>query len=279
MSDLSSWIGHHSRACETITERQVAQLRTTLTGTLSPEPVPPGLHWCLMPELAGPQDLGRDGHPRKGLYTPDLGLARRMWAGGELAFAGRLRAGDNVTRDSIVADISFKTGSTGQLGFVTLRHLWSVGGQTRITERQDVVYREDPKPGNAPAPVRADDWPDATRWHITPDPVLLFRYSAQTFNGHRIHYDHPYATGVEGYGGLVVHGPLQAVWMLNLATQMLGTLPATFRYRGVSPLICGTAVAIEARQTADGLGLRVRREDDGVVTMQATALGRLGSQA
>ena len=272
MTEYADWIGRQTQRVETITERQVAQFRATLAGTLAPGDVLPGLHWGLMPDLAEPQDLGRDGHPRTGLFLPTLPLQRRMWAGGELAFGPPLQTGDRVIRDSRIADITFKTGSTGRLGFVTLRNHWSVDGQTRITERQDIVYRDDAKPGSATAPVPADDWPGAQVWHILPDPVLLFRYSALTFNGHRIHYDQPYATGVEGYDGLVVHGPLQAIWMLNLATTLFGQLPANFRYRALSPLTCGIPVRIEARPSTEGLLLRVRREDD-VVTMQATALG------
>ncbi len=273
MSDHSDWIGRETSRTETITQRQVDCLRATLAGTLAPGAVPPGLHWCLVPDLADSQDLGRDGHPKRGMFMPDLpGVPRRMWAGGELAFGAPLQPGDTVTRSSTIADISFKTGSTGPLGFVTVRNLYTVAGQTRITERQDIVYREDPKPGQTTtSPARAEDWPEATLWQITPDPVLLHRYSALTFNGHRIHYDLPYATGVEGYAGLVVHGPLQAIWMLNLATSLFGHLPATFRYRGQSPLISGSLVAIEACPSPDGLALRVRGAD-GVVTMKATAV-------
>ena len=272
MSDHSSWIGRETSRTETISQRQVDGLRATLAGTLAPADVPPGLHWCLVPDLADPQDLGRDGHPKRGKFMPDLpGLPRRMWAGGELAFSAPLQTGDIVTRTSKITEITFKTGSTGPLGFVTVQNVYVVAGGARITERQDIVYREDPKPGHAALPAAAEDWSKAERWQITPDPVMLFRYSALTFNGHRIHYDHPYATGVEGYAGLVVHGPLQAIWMLNLATSLLGHLPATFRYRGLSPLISGSPVAIEARSSPDGLALRVRRAD-GVVTMQATAV-------
>lgn len=272
MNDQTDWIGRQYSRSETITERQVEGLRATLAGTCAAVEVPPGLHWCLVPDLAAPPDLGRDGHPKRGMFMPDLaGLPRRMWAGGELSFHGPLRQGETVTRDTTIADITHKTGSTGPLGFVTVRNVYSVGGETRITERQDIVYREDPRPGQpAPTPAPAEDWLDATCWQITPDSVLLFRYSALTFNGHRIHYDYPYATGVEGYAGLVVHGPLQAVWMLNLATQLMGHLPATFRYRGLSPLTAGIPVAIEARPVPEGLALRVRRQD-GVVTMQGTA--------
>lgn len=280
MTNPSDWIGRQDSRTETVTPRQVAHLRAMLAGTLAPVEVPPGLHWCLMPDLAEPQDLGRDGHPKRGLFMPDLpGLPRRMWAGGEVAYVGApLQPGDTVTRDSQVADIRLKTGSTGPLGFVTLHHLYSVAGQPRIQERLDIVYREDPKPGQTTAQPAAEAWPDATRWVVTPDPVLLFRFSALTFNGHRVHYDHPYATGTEGYAGLVVHGPLQAVWMLNLATTLLGGLPAMFRYRGVMPLICGTTAVVEARQDAGGLALRVRTEA-GAVTMQAMAGQATAGQA
>jgi 3-methylfumaryl-CoA hydratase len=194
-----------------------------------------------------------------------------MWAGGELTFHAPFAPGDLVTRETVIEDVAFKEGRSGKLGFVTQRHTYTVSDDMRISERQDIVYREDPKPGEARAPQRAEDWPDATAWQITPDTALLFRFSALTFNGHRIHYDHPYATGVEGYEGLVVHGPMQAVWMMNLATHLMGHLPARFSYRGLSPLICGASVAVEARVSDEGLSLRVRRETDGVATMAATA--------
>ena len=274
-TDCSDWVGRQSSRSEVISDRLLTHFCAVLAGTLGPGEVPPGFHWALVPDVAEPADLGRDGHPRTGLFVPALDvrglpLPRRMWAGGEMAFDGELSPGDIVTRDSTVGDITFKTGASGLLGFVTVNHLWKVGGQTRITERQDLVYREDPKPGATPTPAAAEDWqPDAV-WHITPDPVLLFRYSAITFNGHRIHYDLPYATGVEGYGGLVVHGPLQALWMLNLAAKMVGRLPATFRYRGLSPLICGVPVQVEAQHEGETIALRVRRHD-GTATMQAVA--------
>ena len=274
-TDYSNWVGRQSSRSEVISDRLLTHFRAVMAGRLGPGEVPPGFHWVLVPDVAQPADLGRDGHPRTGLFVPALDvkglpLPRRMWAGGELGFSGTLSPGDTVTRDSTVGDITFKSGASGLLGFVSVSHLWTVGGQTRITERQDLVYREDPKPGATPTPAAAEDWqPDAV-WHITPDPVLLFRYSAITFNGHRIHYDLPYATGVEGYGGLVVHGPLQALWMLNLAAKMVGRLPATFRYRGLSPLICGVPVQVEAQHEGETIALRVRRHD-GVVTMQAVA--------
>jgi len=272
-ADHADWIGRVSSRTETINQRLVDGLSATLTGTLALGAVPPGVHWCLVPDLADMPDLGRDGHPKRGLFMPDLaGLPRRMWAAGTLAFQAPLQVHDKVTRTSTIEDIRFKTGSTGQLGFVTVRNVYTVDGQTRITERQDIVYREDPKPSQLLSETPSEDWPNAKHWPITPDPILLFRYSALTFNAHRIHYDLPYAKGVEGYAGLVVHGPLQAIWMLNLATQLFGHHPAQFDYRGLAPLTAGIPVIVEARHIPEGLALRVRR-NDGVVTMQATAQG------
>jgi 3-methylfumaryl-CoA hydratase len=273
MSDIQDWIGRSSQRTETICDRQLALFRATLAGFLAPGDVPPGFHWTLVPDLAEPDGLGRDGHPRPGIFLPALPLPRRMWAGGQLDFHAPLAPGETVTRNSTITDIKFKSGASGQLGFVTVNHDWSVGDMLRISERQDIVYREDPGPQTARAvPEPAEPWTTIRSLSITPDPVLLFRYSALTFNGHRIHYDQPYATAVEGYDGLVVHGPLQALLMLNLATTILGRSPASFRYRGLSPLIAGQPARIEAREEPDGLALRVRIEN-GAATMSATASG------
>lgn len=265
-----SWIGRKSHREDTITTSLVARFRATFGKWLVDLPVPPGLHWCLANDLAPEHDLGRDGHPKPGIFVPALPLPRRMWAGGQLEFLGPIRAGADVARDSIVRDISSKTGGSGQLGFVTVDHLWSADGVPVIREQQDLVYREDPKPGSVAEPATAEPWTVVESLDFEPDPVLLFRYSAITFNGHRIHYDHPYATGIEGYDGLVVHGPLQAIVMLNLATRIFDRLPMLFRYRGVWPLICGRACLVEARSAETGLDLRVRTLD-GVVTMTGSA--------
>lgn len=268
---FEDWIGRHSQRAEAITPRLLDQFRNTLAGFLGPGEVPPGFHWALVPDLAPPADLGRDGHPKTGIFLPALPLPRRMWAGGELEHLSTFRPDDNVIRDTVIDDIAFKTGSTGQLGFVTVRHDWRAGDRLVLRERQDIVYREDANPDQRPAPPpQAVPWQADRVWTPRPDPVLLFRYSALTFNGHRIHYDEPYARSVEGYAGLVVHGPLQALWMLNLAAEMFGHLPARFRYRGLSPLICGKDLRVEARGEGEGLALRVVTQD-GVATMQATA--------
>ncbi len=271
MGDHDDWIGRSYVRSEQITERLIAQYRATLAGYLAEAEVPVGLHWCLVPDAVPPDQLGRDGHPKTGIFLPALPLPRRMWAGGEVEFHAPFQADDVVSRKTVIEDVRFKQGRSGSLGFVTQLHAYTASGAARLTERQDIVYREDPKPGSASPPPPAEDWPEATAWHVTPDPVLLFRFSALTFNGHRIHYDHPYATGVEGYDGLVVHGPLQAVWMMNLAAQAATRTVRRFSYRGRTPLVCGTPVAIEAREAEGGFDLRVRRQVDGVVTMTARA--------
>lgn len=271
MSDYGDWIGWGYARSEPISERLITQYRATLAGYLANADVPVGLHWCLVPDAVEPDRLGRDCHPKTGIFLPALPLPRRMWAGGELEFHTPFQADDLVTRETVIEDVSFKEGRSGKLGFVTQRHVYKVGGEARITERQDIVYREDPKPGQTRAPERAEDWLGTTAWNITPDPTLLFRFSALTFNGHRIHYDYPYATQVEGYEGLVVHGPMQAVWMMNLAVHAAKRTVRRFAYRGLSPLICGTPVAIEARENGGGIDLRVRRVADGVATMEARA--------
>lgn len=264
------WIGRQSRREERITPRQLEEFRVTFGNLLDERPVPAGFHWCLVPDLAPAGDLGRDGHPRQGIFLPELPLPRRMWAGGEIAFHGEIPAEAHMERQSTVRDVVSKTGSTGPLAFVTIDHEWLVDGIRVITERQDLVYREDPKPGEKARPTKAEHWAVEASVAFRPDPTMLFRYSALTFNGHRIHYDHPYSTDVEGYDGLVVHGPMQAMVMMNLASRLFGRLPSRFRYRGVSPLICGTDAVIEARRSDAGLELRTRTSD-GFVTMTGSA--------
>ncbi|WP_230426377.1 FAS1-like dehydratase domain-containing protein [Paragemmobacter aquarius] len=193
--------------------------------------------------------------------------------GGEIAFHGALCAGDEVVRDSRIERIAEKTGSTGPLIFVSVRHDYSVGGAVVLSERQDLVYREDPVAGTPPPayPDAPDLGPPAAMLPLLADPVRLFRFSALTFNGHRIHYDADYARDVEGYAGPVVHGPLQAVAMMVLAGRVLGRVPERFSYRGLSPLTLGQEALVEAYGGAEGLEMRVRRVG-GPVTMTGKAV-------
>jgi 3-methylfumaryl-CoA hydratase len=178
-----------------------------------------------------------------------------MWAGGQTEVLDLLRVGDPVTRRSEISNVELKTGSTGSLCFVTVDHTYSTARGAAIKETQNIVYR-DPPPANAKTPPPPPPAPQAK--HSKPlvaDPVTLFRYSALTFNGHRIHYDRPYVTGVEGYPGLVVHGPLQAALLVEYAIELRGgQAPKRFMHRGVNPLFDGE-LAVNAQPTADGFEL------------------------
>lgn len=272
MIDFKDWIGRQSETQDTVTALLAQKFCTTMDGVKGLGGTLAGLQWCLAPEIYPAADLGRDGHPRTGLTLPDLGLPRRMWAGGTVSYHQGLRVGETVTKRTVISDITFKEGRSGRLGFVRLDHEYLCNGQTRITESQNIVYRQDPKPNaQVSKSVQAEPWAPIRRFEITPTSTLMFRYSALTFNGHRVHYDHEYATNVEGYDGLLVHGPLQSNWMQCLATDVLGHLPKTLSYRGLSPLVCNRTAVVEACKFGDKLNLRVRDKDANVVTMQATA--------
>ena len=272
IANFSDWVGR-SRACrEVLTPRLATEFETTLAPYITDiDGTVPGIFWALAPDIVPVSDLGRDGHPRTGLFLPELPYPRRMWAGGEVIFHAPIRVGDEVIKTSVIEDVAFKSGSSGPLGFVTVRHTYAVKGVKVIEERQDIVYRPDTSPnasrskGTTAKAETANEV--AVSWKVTANPVMLARFSAVTFNGHRIHYDAPYATGVEGYAGLVVHGPLQATLMLNIAASTTGRLPRRFGYRGLEPLICGAPFTVEAFKCGNGrLSTRVVARH-GAVTM------------
>lgn len=274
LAGLRGWIGRRETATDTITPRLEASLRAVLDrqpgSPADGDPASSAVHWCLTPAIAQASELGQDGHPRRGEFLPPVPLPRRMWAGGELRFHDSLRVGDAITRVSTIADIAVKRGRSGALCFVTVDHAVSTSRGLALDERQDIVYREmmgaPPSEPSAVAvgrdPVRRQDW--------SCDPVMLFRYSALTFNGHRIHYDRGYAEAVEGYEGLVVHGPLQAQALLHLATEMGGSRPRSFAFRGVRPLFASAQASLQAAKDGDGLSLWVS-DGDGQTTMRASA--------
>ncbi|NCO85118.1 MAG: acyl dehydratase [Rhodobacterales bacterium] len=216
-------------------------------------PLPPFFHQLYFWSPEPPGQLGRDGHPVRGGLVPEMGLPRRMWAGGRLRFHAPLVAGIPAIKVTTLEQARRKSGRSGPLGFVTLRHDLHQNGTLCVTEHQDLVYRPEAAPPAAP-PAAPDD--AAVQRAVTFDSTTLFRYSALTFNGHRIHYDIDYARDVEGYAGLVVHGPLLAQHLMLMATDLLGPL-AAFDFRLTAPLICGEPAVL----CANGGRLWVRGPD------------------
>ncbi len=273
---LKGWIGRAMEVEDLLTPRLVAEYRATFDPHLVAVPdgdAPLGMNWCLAPAIAPMDELGEDGHPARGGFLPPVPLPRRMWAGGAVEHHAPLRVGDRVVRRSSVEDVTFKEGRSGPLCFVTVRHAYATDRGPALSERHDIVYRgADASPGPAskpaePRPAGATRPSDLT-WRVDASPVLLFRYSAMTFNGHRIHYDQPYVTGVEGYAGLVVHGPIQGTLCLNLVATLLGAAPARFRFRNLSPLVAGTPFEVSAARRPDGSVACWTRAADGRICME-----------
>jgi 3-methylfumaryl-CoA hydratase len=271
---LRTWIGRTEEVQDTVSPRLVAGYLAVLD---DPNPqrevgalAPLAIHWCLAPETRPMSQLGLDGHPKRGGLLPPVPLPHRMWAGGRIDLTGRFTVGDVITRQSTVQDVTVKTGRSGTLCFVAVDHAFHGPQGLILTERHDIVYRAARDP-NAPAPMIPQALVGRWSYSVTADPVLLFRYSALTFNGHRIHYDRNHAITSEGYTGLVVHGPLQATMMLEFAAKLRGTPPATFTFRGISPLIDGAAFTVNADETPQGLHLWTAAAD-GRLCMEAQAV-------
>jgi hydroxyacyl-ACP dehydratase HTD2-like protein with hotdog domain len=260
---------------ETREDRLDGRLLRGLAATLgmaTPEALPPTWHWMLFQDWVMPDNIGPDGHPRRGGFLPPVhDLPRRMWAGGRLVFHPvALLEGQTLRRTSTILKVEEKSGGTGRLVFVTVRHLVEGPAGLAIEEEQDIVYRG--AEGAAVKPAEpAPAWPGAASTTLVPDPVMLFRYSALTGNGHRIHYDHPYVTGVEGYPGLVVHGPLQATLLVHHAlAQAPGMRLARFAFRGRRPCFDGRPLTLLAKP--DGKGFKLETRDaEGATCQQAEA--------
>ncbi|MGI9363485.1 MAG: FAS1-like dehydratase domain-containing protein [Parasphingorhabdus sp.] len=258
---LRAWIGREEIAEDVLTsalaERFHASLDLPGSAAAADEIAPRLIHFCLCQPAAVTASLGEDGHPRTGGFLPPVPLPRRMWAGSVLRFVGDLRVGDAVHRRSRIADVTVKEGRSGTLCFVTVEHEVSTGGIVVIEERQSLVYRAIESAPISPAgaaPIVPPPAADAGETTVIRDvtPPLLFRYSALTFNAHRIHYDLPYATQEEGYPGLVVHGPLQASLLFHLAAQCRdGRPPDRFEFRSTSPLFAYDPVMLHAGRVED----------------------------
>ncbi len=281
LAHLQTWQGRSETLADLITASSVDALSATLDRD-DPAPqdgsVLPALwHWMYFLPHARASEIGADGHPRRGGFLPPVPLPRRMWAGARLAWepGNPLQVGQQVQRQSIIRSVTHKAGRSGELLFVLVEHQYRNDAGLALTEEHDIVYRAAARPGDpAPAPQRPPLAGQAV-WSrtITPDPVLLFRYSALTFNGHRIHYDRKYVTEVEGYAGLVVHGPLIATLLLDLLRrQMPDAQLARFDFRAVRPTTDLHPFSVHGKPSADGKTVELWAQDhEGWLTMQATA--------
>jgi 3-methylfumaryl-CoA hydratase len=274
LDDIRSWIGRTQTEEDFVAPWPVRGLAATLDeGDPDPglgDPLPPLWHWLYFLEAARASKIGADGHPKRGDFLPPVPLPRRMWAGSRFSFDGEpLRIGDDIRRRSTIKSVEAKSGSTGDMVFVTVQHLISGPRGVAVIEDHDIVYREAAKAGEQPRPAKPA--PTDATWskRVLPDEVMLFRYSALTFNGHRIHYDQPYVTGTEGYPGLIVHGPLMGLLQIELARRARPDgIASSFEFRALSPAFGGSPLAVGARQEADGA----------VTTWIANAQGGLAQQ-
>jgi 3-methylfumaryl-CoA hydratase len=277
LDHLRQWIGRTEEKTDIVTAQLVAGLRSVLFLDVGKpkdgDAAPLTAHWCLTLPVVPMSEVGPDGHPNRGGFLPPVPLPRRMWAGGAINFAEPLRVGDVVTHTSTIKDLTLKEGSTGLLCFVSVDHVYRTPRGVAIRERHDIVHCEMPTGGQSATPAKPPAAPAAAQHserHLA-DPVLLFRYSALTFNGHRIHYDRDYVTKVEGYPGLIVHGPLQAALLIELAAKLNGgRAPATFVYRGLQPLFDGSEFSVNASEISAGLDLWTANAK-GEPTMRGTA--------
>ena len=272
---LKQWIGRTETLQDHITLAPLQALAATLDRDDPPpgpgDEVAPGWQWLYFLPLHPLRAISTDGHPTRGGFLPPVPLPRRMWAASRMELRHALRAGSAVTRTSRIADVSAKQGRTGPLVFVRVHHEISDAHGVAITEDQDIVYREMAQTGETPPAAPAARTDEQFSRRITPDPVLLFRYSALTFNGHRIHYDRPYAMGEEAYPGLVVHGPLIATLLID---QLRRAHPAVhvraFEFKAVSPLFDTAPFEVCGRLDGDVASLWARGPQ-GQLAMQASA--------
>ncbi|MFL9911453.1 HTD2 family dehydratase [Paraburkholderia sp. RL17-337-BIB-A] len=270
---LDDWLDKETVTEDDITAFPLTAMAATLDREESNDTVPPLWHWLYFLPIAPMSEVGPDGHPKRGGFLPPVPLPRRMWAGGRLTFHAPLKVGEHARRTSTIANIEDKTGRSGRLVFVTVQHAIEAGGELKLEEEHDIVYRDAPQEGaRPPQPALA---PEGETWRrtIDADAVMLFRYSALTFNGHRIHYDYPYVTEVEGYPGLIVHGPLIATLLVDLVRreQPNATLQS-FAFKALRPTFAGQPFTVCGKPAADGKTIDLWAKDhEGYLTMRATA--------
>lgn len=276
--ELESYVGRQERRTDRLDAHRIANLAALLdtdTGALAPNgALPPLAHWLYFNSWARQSELGSDGHPKRGGFMPPVTLPRRMFAGGRLTFHRPLQIDEQSERVATIASIKKKTGSSGELVFVTVKHDISDSRGLAIEEEQDIVYRGDATPvqksavpsKEEPAPVGAD----AIVTRVEPTSVMLFRFSALTDNGHRIHYDWPYVTKTEGYPGLIVHGPLQAVLLTDLVRKHFSGTIGRFSFQARRPLFDTAPFECVGWRDGDGVQL-ITRDNGGRAAMLASA--------
>jgi 3-methylfumaryl-CoA hydratase len=275
-TNYENWIGSSERLEEEISLAPAQGLAATLDDRNSTfqegDPLPPLWQWLYFLPRVPQSEISPDGHPQRGGFLPPVELPRRMFAGARMQFRAPLLIGRPALREGTVLNVQEKRGKSGSLVFVTVRYLIRQQDQVCIEEEQDIVYREQGAPMNPPVSV---DWPPAPEnsWvrTVTPDSVLLFRFSALTFNAHRIHYDRPYATGEEGYPGLVVHGPLTAIQLMELVRHNTARPVVYFTFRGQAPLFDLAPYRLIGTLTADDAVTLEAQGPDARTTLTATA--------
>ncbi|MCX7367229.1 MAG: MaoC family dehydratase N-terminal domain-containing protein [Alphaproteobacteria bacterium] len=280
LENLTDWIGRTRTMQDFAAPFPVLALAATFDEE-DPEPkmgdpLPPLWHWLYFLDAARQSRIGTDGHAERGDFLPPIPLPRRMWAGSRLVCDGEpLRLGETIERVSEIVAVEPKSGASGAMVFVTVRHTVSGPRGKSFSEEQDIVYREAAKPGETARPPKPAPTDPTWSKQVMPDPVMLFRFSALTFNGHRIHYDQPYVTGTEGYPGLIVHGPLLGILQIELARRSNpGKVPASFEFRALSPAFGGLPLAVGARAETDGSATTWIANDKGGLAQQGKATFR-----
>ena len=276
INHLQTWIGK-SRADDDVIAARHARLMAATVDYFATdrirdgERLPPSWHWVYFLEGPPTTQLGRDGHPPRGGFLPPVPLPNRMWAGGRVSILAPIPIGSTVRKTSTILKVDHKRGRSGDLVFVTVRHeLHSLQGELHIREEQDIVYKDFTPQGQKPRAPSAPPAAPHTKTY-TPTSTLLFRYSALTFNAHRIHYDLNYASETEGYPSLVVHGPLNATMLADYAEHISGGWVREFNYRGLAPALLGNAITLRANPLDHQITLHATL-DDGTVCMEAEAV-------
>lgn len=276
LEDLRKWIGETEKDVDYVTLPAVHRLAATLDRE-DPmpkigDPLPIGWHQIFFPRVVRHSQIGPDGHPARGDFLPPVPLPRRMFAGKRITFHTPLLIGDEIRRESVIQSVAPKQGRTGQMVFVTVKtDIYSPRGLA-ITEEQDIVYREEPDPAAPPPPPQKAPGTAVWKRSVTPDSVMLFRYSAMTFNSHRIHYDYPYVTQVEKYPNLVMNGGLTTLLAFELARAHASSPIRHIASRNVRPMFVDREISVCGEPSADGKSAKLwTLDDNGALSLSAEA--------